>query len=53
MLHFAYLDPGTGSIIIQALIGAIVAVGVVMKSSWHKVSKAFTKNKKDTKESDS
>jgi hypothetical protein len=28
VFHFAYLDPGTGSLIIQSLIGAIAGVAV-------------------------
>jgi len=32
----AYLDPGTGSIIVQALIGFLAAVAVALKLYWHK-----------------
>jgi hypothetical protein len=32
----AYLDPGTGSILLQALIGGIAAGLVVIKLYWHK-----------------
>ena len=32
----AYLDPGTGSIIVQALIGFLAAVAVTLKLYWHK-----------------
>jgi len=32
----AYLDPGTGSIIIQALLGFLAAVAVALKLYWHK-----------------
>jgi len=28
---FAYIDPGTGSIIIQGIVGAIAAIGVTLK----------------------
>jgi hypothetical protein len=28
VFHFAYLDPGTGSLIIQSLIGAIAGIAV-------------------------
>lgn len=34
---FAYLDPGTGSIVIQALIGALVGVGITLKIYWYKL----------------
>ena len=33
----AYLDPGSGSLIIQGVIGAIAAIGVTMKLYWHKI----------------
>ena len=41
----AYLDPGTGSIIIQATIAAFVGIGVALKTYWYKVKRVFTKNK--------
>jgi len=34
---FAYLDPGTGTIIIQVLIGAIVGIGITLKIYWYKL----------------
>lgn len=40
---FAYLDPGTGSLVVQAIIGGAVAVGVVLKAYWHKIGKLFGK----------
>ena len=33
----AYLDPATGSMLIQFLLGGIVAVGVTVKLYWEKV----------------
>ena len=33
----AYLDPGSGSLIIQSVIGAIAAIGVTLKLYWHKI----------------
>ncbi len=33
----AYLDPGTGSMLIQGIIGAVAAVGVTLKLYWHKI----------------
>lgn len=32
-----YLDPGSGSMIAQAVIGAIAAVGVTLKLFWHRI----------------
>jgi len=33
----AYIDPGTGSMIIQAVIAAVVAVSVSIGISWHRL----------------
>lgn len=38
---YAYLDPGTGSLLIQAIIGAIAAVGITVKIYWHKLRVFF------------
>ncbi len=32
MFHFAYLDPGTGSLIVQALVGGTAGVAVLFKT---------------------
>jgi len=40
---YAYLDPGTGSIILQGAIAAIAAGLVVMKTYWYKVKMFFGK----------
>ena len=31
----AYLDPGTGSMMLQVILGGIAAVGVALKLYWH------------------
>jgi len=33
---YAYIDPGSGSMIIQMLIGALVGVGITVKIYWLK-----------------
>ena len=33
----AYLDPGSGSMILQVLLGGVAAVGVVARLYWHRV----------------
>lgn len=33
----AYLDPGTGSMLLQVILGGIAAVGVAIKLYWHKL----------------
>ena len=40
---YAYLDPGTGSIIIQAIIGFIAAVGATVSLYWQKLKLLFRK----------
>lgn len=38
----AYLDPGTGSFIIQGVIAAVVGVGLAIKMFWHRIKALFT-----------
>lgn len=33
---FAYLDPGTGSALLQGILGALAAIGVILKLYWHR-----------------
>jgi len=42
---FAYLDPGTGSLIIQLLIGGLAALGISIKVFWKQIKGLFNKNK--------
>ena len=42
---YAYIDPGTGTIIIQAIVGAIAAGAVTIKIYWYKLKAFFTKKK--------
>ena len=48
----AYLDPGTGSMLLQVILGGIAAVGVAIKLYWHKLRAAFGMAKKDKLEDD-
>lgn len=47
----AYIDPGTGSIIIQMIIGGLVGVGIAVKVFWFRIKSAlspgFKKNNND------
>jgi hypothetical protein len=49
---FAYLDPGTGSIILQSILGAIAAGASYCAIYWKKIKNFFNKNlrKKDNKD---
>ena len=40
---YAYLDPGTGSIIAQVIVGTLVGAGVAIKVYWQKIKMRFTK----------
>ncbi len=46
----AYLDPGTGSMLLQVILGGIAAVGVALKLYWHKLRAAFGMTKKEQPE---
>ena len=41
---YAYLDPGTGSIILQAILGTIAAAASYCAFYWNKVKNLFKKN---------
>ena len=42
----AYLDPGTGSMLLQVILGGIAAVGVAIRLYWHRLRAAFGMAKK-------
>ncbi len=38
----AYIDPGTGSFVIQGIIAAVVGAGFAIKVFWHRIKAAIT-----------
>ena len=47
---YAYIDPGSGSMVIQVIIGALVGVGITLKIYWYKFKEKILRiNKKDDK----
>ena len=40
---YAYLDPGSASIILQSILGAIAAVGATIGLYWKKIKNVFFK----------
>lgn len=40
-LMIAYLDPGSGSILVQLLISALIGVGIFLRARWGKVKQWF------------
>jgi len=43
---YAYLDPGTGSAILQGVLGTLAAVVVVAKLYWHRILRFLGLSKK-------
>lgn len=42
---FAYIDPGSGSAIMSAIVGLFVAVGLAIKTYWYKLKSLITGKK--------
>jgi hypothetical protein len=40
----AYLDPGTGSMLLQGLVAGVAAASVVLGTYWHKVKAFFSRS---------
>ena len=40
---YAYLDPGTGSMLVQMLLGGVAGVLVIGKLYWHRVKVLFSR----------
>ena len=38
----AYVDPGTGSLVIQGIIAAVVGVGLTLRLYWRRIRRLFT-----------
>jgi len=36
-MRFAYLDPGTGSLILQVILGGLAAAAIFLKMFWHRL----------------
>ena len=55
-MHFSplpYLDPGSGSLLIQSAIAALLGLGVALRASWGGIKKLFTaKSKVENEEAD-
>lgn len=55
-MHFLplpYLDPGSGSFIIQILIAVLLGLGVALRASWSKIRTYFGANPKAEEDDDS
>jgi hypothetical protein len=45
-----YLDPGNGSLIIQLILGALLAIGLSVRIFWSKIKGRFGHNRSDVVE---
>ncbi len=55
-MHFAphlYLDPGSGSILIQIAIAVVLGLGVAIRASWGSIKKMFGIKPKVEEDNDS
>jgi hypothetical protein len=51
MIQFLiYIDPGSGSMLLQIIAGAILGAGVVVKTYWTKIKSFFGKGDDKTTE---
>jgi hypothetical protein len=47
----AYVDPGSGSFVFQALIGGFLAVAVTFRVFWHRISGVFKRGRSESPDS--
>jgi len=40
---YGYIDPGTGSLVIQVIVGALVGIGITLKIYWYKLKEKFSR----------
>lgn len=43
--YLLYIDPGSGSYLLQAIIAAVLGAGFWIKMSWHRIKAFFGGNK--------
>lgn len=48
---YAYIDPGSGSAIMSAIIGFFVAIGLIIKTYWYKFKSFFSAKDRSSKNS--
>ena len=54
-MHFTplpYLDPGSGSFLIQLLIAAVLGIGIALRASWSKIKGLFGSKPKADEDDD-
>jgi hypothetical protein len=43
----AYIDPGTGSLVLQAIAGGVAAAAVTARLYWSRLKRVFTRRPED------
>jgi hypothetical protein len=51
-MFFLYLDPGSGSFLIQLLIAGLAGIGIIVGSQWAKIKRLIGKRKAEAKPKD-
>lgn len=46
--YLLYIDPGSGSYLVQALVAAAMGAAFFLKTSWWRIKMFFTRKKKDS-----
>ena len=46
---YAYIDPGTGSMLLTALVASLAAIGTTTSIYWSKIKSFFSKKEKNDK----
>ena len=49
---YAYVDPGSGSVIVTTILGLIAAVGYTLRKYFYKIKRLFTGKKSDQEQQD-
>ncbi|MFB9546776.1 MULTISPECIES: hypothetical protein [Micromonospora] len=47
MMHLAYLDAGSGSLIVQAVVGGVAGAAVAAKLYWRRLTDRFRRQRTD------
>ncbi len=50
LTHLLYIDPGSGSYLIQVVVAAVLGAAFWIKMSWHRIKSFFGGNKMKTEE---
>jgi hypothetical protein len=46
-LLLGYLDPGTGSLLLQAIVGGVAAAAVTARLYWRRITRVFRREAED------